>query len=217
MHATTDIHQYDLFKSLRPADSTYLVVAALASELPMLGTEKVLFTGVGKVNAAYALTRYLALHPEVKTVINYGTAGGAAAVKKGELVRCTTFVQGDMNCGELSPPGITFNDPVMLQGRIDFGDGGLVCRTQDQFITNVHSLDMLEHLFTGGERFNVVDMEAYALAKVCAQMGKDFHCYKYISDDANETADNDWETNVHRGEPLFYETLINNHGYDHIQ
>jgi adenosylhomocysteine nucleosidase len=60
-------------------------------------------------------------------------------------------------------------------------------------------------------------MEAYALAKVCASMGKDFHCYKYISDDASSDADNDWQENMSKGEPLFYEMLKTNHGFTYIQ
>ena len=66
-------------------------------------------------------------------------------------------------------------------------------------------------------KFNIVDMEAYALAKVCASMGKDFHCYKYISDDASEDASDEWYDNVSKGEPLFYEILKKEHGFTHIQ
>jgi len=60
-------------------------------------------------------------------------------------------------------------------------------------------------------------MEAYALAKVCAMMERDFICYKYISDDANEDADNEWKTNVSNGEPKFYEILQRDHGYTMVQ
>lgn len=215
MPVTKTPKQYSLFDSVMPVDNSYLIVTALPSELPLATIDRILFTGVGKVNATYALTRFLMANPDVKTIINYGTAGGAFGVKKGELVKCTSFVQGDMNCGELSPAGVTFADNTVAKGRIDFGNDGLVCRTADSFINNVHSLDLMEHLFTGGERFNVVDMEAYALAKVCALMGKDFHCYKYVSDDANDDADADWEDNVHKGEPLFYDALLVNHGFRH--
>ena len=101
--------QGTLLPHLRSPDNEYLIVCALASELPEVLPEKVLFTGVGKVNATYVLTRYLCNHPEVKTVINYGTAGKAHQVNKGELVKCTTFLQGDMECGDLvDGPGITF-------------------------------------------------------------------------------------------------------------
>lgn len=208
--------QMSLFSHLRSPTEDYIIVTALPSELPEAQPERILFTGVGKLNATYVLTRYLISHPEIKTVINYGTAGGAHQVSKGELVKCTTFLQGDMDCGEMvDGPGITFGDDIAIQGIIQFGTEGKICRTQDQFVTDVDALDMFQHLVMDN-KFNVVDMEAYALAKVCTMLHKDFHCYKYISDDANSDAENDWQENVAKGEPLFYEALKNNHGYKHI-
>lgn len=206
-----------LLPHLRSPNNETLVVCALADELPSCLPETVLFTGVGKINAAYSLTRYLVGHPEVKTIINYGTGGGAYRVEMGHLYKCTTFLQGDINCGQLTDgPGITFGDDVAVSGVINFGTEGLILRTQDQFVTDVDALDMFEHL-VNDEKFNIVDMEAYALAKVCASMGKDFHCYKYISDDASEDADEDWYDNVAGGEELFYDILKKEHGFTHIQ
>lgn len=209
--------QPELFTHLRAPDEGYLIVSALASELPNYIPEQILFTGVGKVNATHVLTRYLATHPEVKTVINYGTAGAAHGVKKGELIKCTTFLQGDMDCGELvGGPGITFGDDDILSNVLQFGTDGLICRTQDQFVKDVDTLDMFEHLIHGN-KFNCVDMEAYALAKVCAYLNKDFICYKYISDDADSDADDDWQENVAKGEPLFYDVLKTQYGFTHVQ
>lgn len=209
--------QQELFAHLRPPDESYIIVSALASELPNYLPEKILFTGVGKINATHVLTRYLATHPEIKTVINYGTAGAAYGVSKGELIKCTTFIQGDMDCGELvGGPGITFGDDEILSNLLQFGTDGFICRTQDQFVNDIDALDMFEHLIHGN-KFNCVDMEAYALAKVCGYMNKDFICYKYISDDANSDADSDWQQNVAGGEELFYDILKKSHGYSHVQ
>ena len=181
--------------SLLAPDNSYIVCTALQSELPNMAPDKILFTGVGKVNAAYVLTRYLTAHPEVKTVINYGTAGKAYNVNKGELVQCTTFLQGDMDCGTLTGgPGITFGDKDIKSGALHFGDGGAICRTQDQ-------------------KFNVVEMEAYALAKVCFEMERDFICYKYVSDDADTDDNGEWEENVAKGEPMFEKVLEEAHGF----
>ena len=159
--------QGKLFPHLRAPDDSYIVVTALAGELPDAAPEQILFTGVGKVNATHVLTRYLERHPEIKTVINYGT-------------------------------------------------DGLICRTQDQFIENFEALDLFEHL-VAGNKFNIVDMEAYALAKVCAMMNRDFICYKFVSDSADENAANDWHKNVANGEHLFYDVLQQNHNYKIIQ
>ena len=85
--------QGKLFPHMRAADNSYLIVTALAGELPDAAPEQILFTGVGKINATHVLTRYLERHPEIKTVINYGTCGGAHKVTPGTLVKATTFLQ----------------------------------------------------------------------------------------------------------------------------
>lgn len=205
--------QQTLLPHLRSPDNETLIVCALSTEVPQALPETILFTGVGKINATYALTRYLTTHPEVKRVINYGTGGGAYKVEMGNIYKCTTFLQGDIDCGELCDgPGVTFGDDHAIAGVIDFGSDGLICRTQDQFVTDLDALDMFEHLMNGN-KFNIVDMEAYALAKVCASMGKDFICYKYISDDASDEASGEWYDNVSKGEPLFYNLLKEKHGF----
>jgi adenosylhomocysteine nucleosidase len=216
--------QSNLFTHLRSVDDSYIVVTALQHELPDALPEKILFTGVGKINATHVLTRYLERNPHIKTVINYGTAGGVFGVKQGDVVRCTSFVQGDMDCGELvGGAGITYGDDNIVKGVLSFPGGsqyeetiGYVCRTQDRFVDDVDALDLLEYTMQG-KNFNCVDMEAYALAKVCAMMERDFICYKYISDDANSNADDEWTTNVANGEPAFYNLLQEHHGYKMIE
>ena len=154
------IKQGELFPTLKPPTEEYLVVSALASELPNALPQNLLFTGVGKVNATHILTRYLVNNPQVKTVINYGTCGGIHGVNKGDIVKVTTFVQGDMYCGNLTDGrGITFGDDTAIAGTINFGTDGVICRTQDQFIDDIETLDKLQYLLDG-DRFNIVDMEA---------------------------------------------------------
>jgi adenosylhomocysteine nucleosidase len=50
---------------------------------------------------------------------------------------------------------------------------------------------------------DVVDMEAYAIAKVCKLENIEFKCFKYISDNADENADNDWNKNLAKGASAF--------------
>ena len=50
---------------------------------------------------------------------------------------------------------------------------------------------------------DIVDMEAYALAKVCKLEGIKFRCLKYISDNANSDASSDWTKNCKKGAKLF--------------
>lgn len=212
------MRQGTLLPHLRSPQGDKVIVCALPTELPEALPENVIFTGVGKINATHVLTRYLERHPEIRTVINYGTCGGAYKVEPGTIVQATTFLQGDMDCGTTlaQGPGITFGDDEAIAGVINFGTEGVICRTQDQFVENFHVLDIFEHLISDN-KFNIVDMEAYALAKVCATMGRDFICYKFVSDLADENASSDWQENVTKGEPLFYNILKEKYGYNYIQ
>ena len=58
---------------------------------------RLLITGIGKVNAAYALLDFLSENKNVKMVYNIGTAGGGLGVNAGDLLWCNKFVQYDMN------------------------------------------------------------------------------------------------------------------------
>ena len=50
---------------------------------------------------------------------------------------------------------------------------------------------------------DLVDMESYAIAKVCKIKNVFFECYKYVSDYTNEQSGNDWDENVQKGAKLF--------------
>lgn len=189
------------------ADSI-LVVMALESEEQGLfratGVEP-LFTGVGKVNAAYRLTRRLAeerARGRTPLVVNFGTAGSRQHAP-GSLVACRRFVQRDMDVAELGfQRGQTpFEDlPRELEFRETFSDlPHALCGTADRFETLDHSAE-----------WEVVDMEAYALAKVCHFEGLTFACAKFISDGADSSAKTDWQASLSQAARAFaalYECL----------
>jgi adenosylhomocysteine nucleosidase len=52
-------------------------------------------------------------------------------------------------------------------------------------------------------KVDVVDMEAYAIAKVCLLENIEFKCFKYISDNANDNANIDWNENLELGAKAF--------------
>jgi len=175
--------------------SAIVVAMALPAEsagrFEAAGVE-VLYTGVGKVNAAIALARRLARHRREgrrpPLVINFGTAG-SNRVPARSLVACRRFVDRDMDVAALGfAPGVTPFDelPPMLEFPACFaGLPEAVCGTGDSFATREHGADC-----------EVVDMEAYALAKACRREGADFACAKYVSDSADEYAAEHWRENV---------------------
>ncbi|MCK6417738.1 MAG: nucleosidase [Alphaproteobacteria bacterium] len=149
----------------------------------------VLYTGVGKVNAAYALTRRLH-QGKPGVVINLGTAGSARH-KSGSVVNPTAFIQRDMDVTALGFEKFQTpfsKDPILLktgQRVPHFPDG--VCGSGDNFAAVV----------SAPVDYDVIDMEAHALALVCQREGVPFLSLKYISDGADESAATDWNAALH--------------------
>jgi adenosylhomocysteine nucleosidase len=169
-----------------------IVLVAIREEAPDLAHMMNLFyTGVGKVNAAMVASEVIAKY-RPQRIINFGTAGGIT-VPPG-FYQCTQFVQRDMTCEALGcVPGQTpFETDVYLGNST-----GLTCSTGDNFVMNPN-LEIPADL---------VDMEAYAIAKACAKYGVEFVCWKYISDQANQTAHNDWQQQVSQGQSHYISKL----------
>ena len=143
-----------------------LIVCALEVETQgQLNDYDVLYTGVGKVNATFELTRKFGKygsHIPYDLVVNYGTAG-SRKIKKKTLVDCTKFIQRDMDV-----TGLGF-----MKGETPFeSDPPFVIQAQHQVFNPIN-----RNATCGtGDNFaedksqyygEVVDMEAYGLAKVC--------------------------------------------------
>jgi adenosylhomocysteine nucleosidase len=152
----------------------------------------VLYTGLGKVNAALSLARKLSSLraqgqlPEL--VVNFGTAGSRNLPTRA-VVACRKFVQRDMDVTGL---GFALGEtpfeslPPMLELPAVFKqlpEG--VCSTGDRFETGELTLPC-----------DVIDMEAYALAKACLVEDVPFACAKYISDGADGSAADDWQQSL---------------------
>ncbi|HEX5360249.1 MAG TPA: hypothetical protein VFW49_04060 [Fluviicoccus sp.] len=150
--------------------------------------DNVLYTGVGKVNATLALTRHLAACAEMPLVVNVGSAG-SHCFASGEVVNVTAFVQRDMDCTAMDVPlGQTpFETAKRLENGLAIeGLPSAACFTGDSFVTEAHPVFHLE----------VIDMESYALAKVCAAFNAPFLCLKFITDGADGQAAEDWSQAV---------------------
>ncbi|TDP00728.1 nucleosidase [Flavobacterium sp. 245] len=149
----------------------------------------VVFTGIGKVNAAYELSKAIQ-NKKPSVIINLGSAG-SSCFQKGEVVCCTQFVQRDMDVRGLGfalyetplsglPPVLQYG---LLMDNLEEG----ICGTGDNFEMG-HCSDA----------YNVVDMEGYALAMIAMKENIPFVCLKYISDGADDNAAEDWTVQVHK-------------------
>ncbi|HEV7608783.1 MAG TPA: 5'-nucleosidase [Steroidobacteraceae bacterium] len=190
--------------------SKLLIVMALPREsrglLESAGAD-LLYTGVGKVNAAAALTRRLTeircRGEALPLVVNMGTAG-SRSIPAHRLVAATRFAQRDMDVSGLGfAPGVTPFDatPAVLEfPRVFAHLPPVLCSTADSFATHLHEVSG-----------DVVDMEAFALARVCHAENARFACVKYVTDGADGNSATHWEAaldNAARAFATAYETLI---------
>ncbi|HYQ18570.1 MAG TPA: hypothetical protein VEQ58_22495 [Polyangiaceae bacterium] len=185
-------------------ETSLLVVMALEIESQGLFAAQgvpVLYTGLGKVNAAYRLARALSEHRaaygKLPSVVNFGTAG-SPTLAAGSVVACRRFVQRDMDVSGLGfALGTTpFEDiPATLEFPPLFPDlSEGVCGTGDRFETGKPVVEC-----------DVIDMEAYALAKVCYLEGTPFGAVKFVTDGADGNAGVDWHANLPRAARAFVE------------
>ncbi len=173
------------------------VLVALESELPdelPLGY-KLVYTGIGKINATYAALK-TALRDDCEVVINYGTAGAFKSDHVGELLEIGTLYQRDMDARPLAALGETPLETRLPSSEIHLPQGKYSLGSGDSFVTAPPE-----------QSSDAVDMEAYAIAKVCVLESVPFSCFKFITDLADENAAEHWQENVSRGARMFLKQL----------
>ena len=178
------------------------ICVALEQELPESpgGEFQILYTGVGKVQAATTLCKHLCHINKPIEIWNYGTAGGLNPMVTG-LNEVNAFVQRDMMAEPQAPRGsIPFTEPLL--GEIQTSKQGIRCGTGDSFVMEADP-------WFEQQNIDCVDMEGWALAYVAQQHNIPFRSFKYISDMAEENAMEDWTTNVANGAEIFKEKVRN--------
>jgi adenosylhomocysteine nucleosidase len=184
----------------RPAmTQKILVLTALASELNAAEAPAgvdVIYTGIGKVNAASTATAAILQH-RPQLVINFGTAGKINPDLDG-LLNIASVIQRDMLAIPLAARGVTplSDEPSCYTS----GHGDARCGTGDSFVTAADPW-LVE------QGVDVVDMELFAIAHTCNRYGVPWRAFKFITDAADDNAADHWNDNVHRGADLFWERL----------
>lgn len=169
------------------------VLVALDEELPLelpFPYQKIV-TGIGKVNATIATIEAITkFKPDY--IINYGTAGTLNPVDyPGGLYQVSAVMQRDMDCTPIGYDiGKTPFDPEHVV--INLGVEGPTLSTGDNFVTSMPQLIS-----------DLVDMEAYAIVKAAKRYDVPVRVYKFISDNADGSANSEWENNVANGYDLF--------------
>ncbi len=166
------------------------LIIALPEESEGIEGYSIYLSGCGKVNATIATME--AIDAGAKKIINYGTAGAVGNISG--LVEVTGYVDRDM---DVRPLGFRLGQTPFEEG-IRIGRKGLVVGSGDSFAIGKPEIEC-----------DIVDMEAYAIARVCKKYDVEFRCFKYISDKADENAASDWNENIRKGNQLFQELLYN--------
>jgi len=159
-----------------------LLVVALEEEAVHLHVHElpILVTGVGKLNAAIAVTTILGKH-RPSSVVNLGTAGALRDGITGTHV-VSTVIQHDLNDAAIFDlTGIHFGAPLSL----DAGEG-IVLATGDRFVSDAELREQL------AKDAHLVDMEGYAVARAARWAGVPVTLVKEVSDQAGEQAAKSW-------------------------
>ena len=156
----------------------WLIVAATAAEAAHVPAGlPLVITGIGKTQAAVALTRALGECDEVGdlTVVNIGTAGSLRDGVTG-LHEVGTVINHDVNADVIRGLGY---DP---EERLHVGDGDIVLASGDMFVTEAAVRERL------AAQAHLVDMEGYAVAYAAHAFGVPVRLVKHVSDAADEGA-----------------------------
>lgn len=145
-------------------------------------------TGMGKVNAAMKTMRAICeYHPDM--VINYGSAG-TLNHNIGDIIVCNRFIDRDLQKVTLNGvvSEIVFGTDaarhVLTEQRLTERAKVLwgTCNTGDSFITSGADIEG-----------DVIDMESYAMADVCREMGIPFIAVKYVTDVVGQNSVESWQ------------------------
>jgi adenosylhomocysteine nucleosidase len=163
----------------------YVIVTALEQEFPFKEDFNILYTGAGKVNASISLLSYLYDNPNIKNVINVGTAGGVS-VDRHQVYECGIYIQGDIMYPSYELETLTFHTSKYTLSTFDSFQKSLPERKCD-----------------------LIDMEGFAFAKICKLKKVNFFCFKYISDIVGDNQQEvDWIENYHKGRFLLKESVM---------
>lgn len=175
--------------------SSDIVVFAMRDEAPNLFKKykNVFCIGVGKVNSAINTMKLIDEH-KPKRVINLGTAGSINLPP--DIYRINKLIQHDVNLTAVGlAPGYHLNDTL---NEIRFYGEGRTCASGDMFVTEAHKLRV---------HCDLVEMEAFSVAKACVLNDVECEIWKYISDKADENAGKTFQEQVAAGENLYIKVL----------
>jgi len=151
----------------------------------------VIFSGIGKINAAVAAIN--AFNLGYDEIINIGSCGSLYK-PVGEIVKVGLVYQ-DIDATPLSEYGETPFEATSKQIVLDV-KSPITCFTTDYFYDKAQQSKYSKYYLDMIEKNSIFDMECFAIAKVCKRYGIKFSSYKWVSDSGEHS---DWKENCRIG------------------
>lgn len=152
-----------------------LVVVAASQEATYLPDDvPLVLTGVGMAQAAVATTRAILEHRPSR-VVNLGSVGTLDPTLVG-IQRPSAVINRDLNPEQIRAAGLT------PDARIELGGDGPVLGTGDSFVAGGPERE------AALARCRLVDMEGFAIAHACRELGVELVMIKHVSDPADESS-----------------------------
>ena len=164
------------------------------------------YTGVGLVNACIQASK-LVFTNNATEIVNFGTAGLVSNKDlAGQLVEVDVVLHREMKTEPQAPRGVTpFENDEFAGALMLNSDTNITLGSGDSFVQAPDSWFEYANV-------DLVDMEAYAMAKLCAMNNIPFRSIKYVTDFADENAMKNWQENVANGIDKFIEWANKEYG-----
>lgn len=178
------------------------------------------YTGVGMLASAQKTTEIILKH-QPQNILNLGTAG-SFLIEPGQLVEVEQVIyRGESFHGlnkkiqlkefltdKISP---SVSEKKLAEDKLTVGKltqmklDRVICGSAD-FV----ELQTVASSQTEGstQKFDIMDMEAYAIATVCEKYKVPFYCVKYISDRSGADVVQEWKSHLQRASQQFNELLV---------
>ena len=145
----------------------------------------VIYSGVGKINAARAAS--VAIAHEFNEIINIGSVG-SRNFSLGEIIKVGKVYQ-DIDIRPLCEYGISISpwnksEPYLILDE----SSDVSCFTTDYFYDSSKESKYSPEYLNMVKTCSVFDMELYALTSVCQLSAVKFSSFKWVSDDGDHTS-----------------------------
>jgi len=171
-----------------------VILVALPEELDASLVDcPVVYTGVGLSNAAMMTYDAIVQHSPDR-IINYGSAGALKQLQG--LYSIAAVCQRDADCSPLRERGFMLGENILYY---QSGNSGIRCGSGNNFVTNPDQWTR--------DHCDIVDMELWAIAKVCDLHKILWTSMKWISDNADGESGMVWEDALAAGQAEFIKWL----------